>query len=44
MHRMVDYLIFHKKNGLERSSILKVVNFLIFRDVIRIFLNFSEVF
>ena len=36
---MMDYLNHDKKIGLKRSCILKVINFLIFRDIFRIFLN-----
>ena len=43
MHIMMDYLIHDKKIGLKRSCILKVINFIIFRDIFRdifrIFLN-----
>ena len=40
--KMIDNLIYDPKNkfGLIWSCILKVVNFLIFRDFSRIFLNF----
>ena len=40
---MTYYLIFDKKNfGLKWSYILKVMNFIIFRDLFRIFLKFFE--
>ena len=41
---MVDYLISYPKNkfGLDLSCILKVINFLIFRNFSEIFPNFYE--
>ena len=41
---MIDYLISHPKNkfGLIWSSILKVMNFLIFSDFFEMFPNFSD--
>ena len=41
---MIDYFISDKKDkfGLIWSYLLKVMNFLIFRDFLRIFLNFYE--
>ena len=39
---MIDYLIYDPKNGLIWSCILKVMNFLIFMDFSRIFLNCYE--
>ena len=39
---MIDYLICdQEKIGLKRSYILKVTNFLIFIDFLRIFVNFN---
>ena len=41
---MIDDIIYNKKNkfGLIWSCILKLMNFLIFRNFSRIFINFSE--
>ena len=44
--KMIDNLISHqtKKIRLKKACILKVMNFLIFRDFFRIFPNFSRFF
>ena len=41
---MIHYFIFGKKIGLKRSCILKVLDFLIFRDFSKILMNFLILF
>ena len=43
---MINYLVFYqtKNFGIKRRNILKVMNFVIFTDFLRTFLNFFQIY